>query len=154
MLGLKLNHVSKRGYWWLDFCWRLGGAVATVAYQKWMQDDCSYRVKGVGFTTQPIQPKCRCVLLSAHCCAQNFCVLTYASGKSLLHQRMRQPFGERSYSICLRGLNAGWLTGFMFFLCIVCTIFINVYFGKSVMTLVDIGEIVCMGIPKCHWMVI
>ena len=44
--------------------------------------------------------------------------------------------------------------GFMFFLCIVCTILFNVHFGKFVMTFIDIGEIGCMIIPKCHWMVI
>ena len=32
--------------------------------------------------------------------------------------------------------------------------FVNVYFGKFVMKFIDIGEIGCMSIPKCHWMVI
>ena len=52
------------------------------------------------------------------------------------------------------GLKAGWLVGFMVFLCIVCTILFNVYFGKFVMTFIDIGNIGCMSISKCHWMVI
>ena len=42
----------------------------------------------------------------------------------------------------------------MVFPCIVCTILFNVYFGKFVMTFIDIGEMGCMSIPKCHWMVI
>ena len=41
----------------------------------------------------------------------------------------------------------------MTFLCIVCTIF-DVYFGKFVMTFVDIGEIGCTSILKSHWIVI
>ena len=49
---------------------------------------------------------------------------------------------------------AGWLAGFMGFLCIVCTILFNVYFGKFGMTFIDIGEIGYMSIPKCYWMVI
>ena len=32
--------------------------------------------------------------------------------------------------------------------------FVYVYFGKFVMTFIDIGEIGCMSIPKCRWMVI
>ena len=56
-------------------------------------------------------------------------------------------------SACLWGLKAGWLRGFGFFQCIVCTIF-NVYFGKFVMTCIDIGEIGCMSIPQCLWIVI
>ena len=32
-----------------------------------------------------------------------------------------------------------WLLGFMDFLCIACTILFNVYFGKFVMTFIDIG---------------
>ena len=28
------------------------------------------------------------------------------------------------------------------------------YFGKFVMTFIDIGEIDCMSTPKCHWMVV
>ena len=42
----------------------------------------------------------------------------------------------------------------MVFLCIVCTILLNVYFGKIVMSFIDIGENDCMSVPKCHWMVI
>ena len=64
------------------------------------------------------------------------------------------PFDDYSYSICLWGLKAGWLTGFIVILCSVWTILFNVYFGKFVMTFIDIGEIGCTGIPKCHWMVI
>ena len=47
-----------------------------------------------------------------------------------------------------------WSTGFMVFLCVVFTVLFNVHFGKFVMTFIDIGEIGCMSIPKCHWMVI
>ena len=74
--------------------------------------------------------------------------------KSLLHSGMRYLFGNYSYSICLWGLKAGWLAGFIIFLCIVCTFLLNVYFGKFVITFIDIGEIVCMSKPKYHWMVI
>ena len=74
--------------------------------------------------------------------------------KSLLHSGMRYLFGNYSYSICLWGLKAGWLAGFVIFLCIVCTFLLNVYFGKFVITFIDIGEIVCMSKPKYHWMVI
>ena len=42
--------------------------------------------------------------------------------KRLLHYWMRYPFGDYSYSICLWGLRAGWLAGFMFFYVFVCTI--------------------------------
>ena len=42
----------------------------------------------------------------------------------------------------------------MVILCSVCTILFNVYFGKFVMTFIDIGEIGCISIAKCHWMVI
>ena len=42
----------------------------------------------------------------------------------------------------------------MAFLCIICPILFNEYFGEFVMTCIDIGEIGCMGIPKCLWMVI
>ena len=44
--------------------------------------------------------------------------------------------------------------GVMAFLCIICLILFNVYFGEFVMTCIDIGEIGCKGIPKCLWMVI
>ena len=57
------------------------------------------------------------------------------------------------HSICLWGLKADWLTGLMF-LCAACTILFNVYFGTFVMTFSSIGEIGCMSIGKCHWMVI
>ena len=66
---------------------------------------------------------------------------------------MRYIFGDYSYSICLSGLKAGCLAGIMF-LYIACAIFFNVYFVKFVMTFIDIGEIGCINIPKCHWMVI
>ena len=69
--------------------------------------------------------------------------------KKLLHPWMRFLFGNYSYSICLWRLKAGWLAGFMIFLCIVCTILFNVCFGKFVMTFIDIGEIGCTSIPKC-----
>ena len=64
----------------------------------------------------------------------------------LLHLGMRYLFGDYSYSI--------WLAESMFSLCIVCNILFNVYFGKFVITFIDIGGIGCMSIPKCHWMVI
>ena len=36
----------------------------------------------------------------------------------------------------------------------VYTTLFNVYLGKFVMTFIDIGEIGCMSILKCHWKVI
>ena len=77
----------------------------------------------------------------------------YTLGTSLLHPGMRYLFGNYSYSICLWDLKAGWLAKFMFILCIVCLILLNGYCGKFVMTFIDIGEIGCMSIPKCHWVV-
>ena len=50
-----------------------------------------------------------------------------------------------------RGRLVGRIYGFQ---CIVCTILLNVYFGKFVMTFIDIGEIGCTSIAKCHWMVV
>ena len=48
----------------------------------------------------------------------------------------------------------GTLVGRIYvFLRIVCTI-LNVYFGKFVMTFIDIGEIGCISILEYHWMVI
>ena len=35
-----------------------------------------------------------------------------------------------------------------------CTILFNVYFDKFVISFIDIGEIGCVSMPKCHWMVI
>ena len=74
--------------------------------------------------------------------------------KRLLHHRMRYLFGDYSYFIWLWGLKTGWLAGFIVFLCIVCSILFNVSFGTIVMILIDNGEIDCMSIPKCHWVVI
>ena len=42
----------------------------------------------------------------------------------------------------------------MVILCIISTILFNVYFGKFVMIFIDIGEIGCTNILKCHWLVI
>ena len=42
----------------------------------------------------------------------------------------------------------------MVFLCFVSIILFIMYFGIFVMTFIDNGEIGCMSIPKCHWMVI
>ena len=62
---------------------------------------------------------------------------------------MRYLFGDYSFSIFLWGLKDGWFAGFVFFLSIVCTILFDVYFGKFVMTFIDIGEIGCMSMTKC-----
>ena len=48
-------------------------------------------------------------------------------------------------------MSKGWLVDRIYvFLCIVCTILVNVYSGKFVMIFIDIGEIGCMSKPKCH----
>ena len=64
-----------------------------------------------------------------------------------LHIGMWHHYDDYSYSLYLWGLKAGWLAGFMVFLCIVCTILFNLYFGKYAVTFIDIGEIGCMSIP-------
>ena len=64
--------------------------------------------------------------------------------KILLHPGFTYRFGDHSYSICSWGLKAGWLAGFMSFLCIVCTVLFNVYFGKHADTFIDTGEIGCI----------
>ena len=74
--------------------------------------------------------------------------------KNVLTPRNGVPFGDYSYYICLQGLKVGRLAGFMFFLCIICTILYIVYFGKFLMTFIDTGKIGCMSIPKCQWVVI
>ena len=73
--------------------------------------------------------------------------------KRLLRPGMRYLFGNYSYSFCLWGIKAAWLAAFAVFLCIVCIILFDVYFGKFVMTFIDIGEIGCMSILKGHWLV-
>ena len=61
--------------------------------------------------------------------------------KRLLTPGMRHLFGDHSYSICL--------------CCLVGRIYVfNVYFGKFVITFIEIGEIGCMSIPKCHLIMI
>ena len=57
-------------------------------------------------------------------------------------------------SACMWDLKASWLAGFLVFVCIVYIILFNVYFGKFVMTFIDIGEIDCMSLHKGNWMVI
>ena len=52
-------------------------------------------------------------------------MLLYILEKKLLHPGMMYIFGDYSYSVCLWGLKACWLAGFMVCLCIVCTILIN-----------------------------
>ena len=65
-----------------------------------------------------------------------------------------EPFGDYSYLYLFVGFRRRQVGRIYVFLYIICTILFNVYFGKLVMTFIDIGEIGCMSIPECHWMVI
>ena len=74
--------------------------------------------------------------------------------KKVVSPRNVVPFGDYSYYICLWGIKACWLAGLIGFLCIVCTILFNVYFGKFVMKFIDIGVIGLISITKYHRVVI
>ena len=74
--------------------------------------------------------------------------------KRLLHPNTRYLFGNYSNCICFWGLETVWLPGFMFFYGLYALFRLMCISGKFVMTFIDTGEIGCMSIPKCHWLVI
>ena len=68
--------------------------------------------------------------------------------------RNEVPFW-RSFIFYLLVRSKGRLVGRIYGFSMYCKRYLfNVYFGKLVMTFIDIGEIGFMSISKCHWMVI
>ena len=80
--------------------------------------------------------------------------IPYTLGKKIGTPRNGVPFW-RLFIFYLLVRSKGRLVGRIYvFLCIVCTILFNRYFGKFVMAFIDIRKNGCMSIPKCHLMVL
>ena len=77
---------------------------------------------------------------------------TNTLGKLLLHPGMRY-LGDYSFSYLLLRSKCRLVGRIYVFMYCMHYLF-NVHFGTFVMTFIDIGEIGCMIIPKCHWVVI
>ena len=67
--------------------------------------------------------------------------------RSLLQPGMRYFWQLFIFYLLVRSKGRLW-EGFLVFVCILCTILFNVYFGNFLMTFIDIGEIGCMNMPK------
>ena len=92
-----------------------------------------------------------------HVCAIAFAIWYKLLEKRLLHPGMGYIFSDYSFLPACE-IYSMWLAGFMFFLFFLSMYcmhyFFNVYFGKFVITFIDIVETGCTSIPKCNWMAI